>query len=484
MAVTQTLTTTPRFSAADAGTYTGFFSPTNNADVHSAGLLSLSVGASSMCSGKIYCGGVVYPILPARMDVSGRLRAQSDSALCVVDVQLDLVGGKMITGTVSGGDWVAPVVCQRSLFSQLRPTSFAGRYDVILSDGSSSADAPLGKAFLSVTVANNGNVTLAGALADNTLLTQQPTVRLNEDGSWPFYSSAQKTDAQGQAYSETVMGWVRLTAGGVDGTVVSGDVLWTCNDPTNSFSVALQAVGQSYSMMNPPAFWPAREQVHIYLLMGQSNMAGHGRITAIDKVPNLRVISFGADNFWQPGIDPLHKNHGVGPGLTFGKMMADKNPGVVIALIPVAVDSTSVSHWLRGTKLYENAVARAQLAMRWGTFKGFIWHQGENDALTSVALNYKTKLAQMIADIRADLGVPNAPFVVGEIPRFIYHRTEFGYASAVNKRLDGIPEIVPLTGCVSSEGLTSVPDGIHFDGPSQHKMGQGYAEIMSSLEAQ
>ena len=477
-------TTTPRFSAADAGTYTGLFCPTNNADVHNAGLLSLTVGASLICSGKIYCGGVVYRILPERMDVSGRLRAQSESALFLIDVQLDLVGGRTITGTVSDGHWVAPIVCRRSKFNQSRPTPFAGRYDVIFSDGSSSADAPLGKAFLAVTVANNGNVTLTGALADNTLLTQQSTVRINEDGSWPFYSSALKTNEQGQAFSETVMGSVQLVAGGADGTVVSGDVLWMCDDPTNSFSVPLQAVGQSYSMMNPPAFWPAREQVHIYLLMGQSNMAGHGRITAIDKVPNLRVISFGADNYWQPGIDPLHKNHGVGPGLTFGKLMAERNPGVVIALIPVAVDSTALSHWVRGTRLYNNAVARALLAMRWGTFKGFVWHQGENDATTSVALNYKTKLAQMISDIRTDLGVPNAPFVVGEIPHFIYHRTEFGWASAVNKRLDGIPDVVPLTGCVSSEGLTSVSDGIHFDGPSQHIMGQGYADIMSLLEAQ
>ena len=476
------LTTAPRFSAADAGVYTGLFCPTNGADVHDSGLVTITVGTSGLCSGKVYCDGVVYSLLPARLDATGKLRTQSNPAVFFIDAQLDLVGGKMISGTVSGSGWAAAVVCHRPVFSQLRPTSFAGRYDLIFSDGASSADAPLGKGFLAVTVANNGNVTFTGALADNTLITQQPTVSIGGDGTWSLFSTVQKVNGQGQGYVETVMGLVRVTGGGPEGMVVGGDVVWMCDDPTNSFSLPLQVVGSSYSMMNPPAFWPAREQVHIYLLMGQSNMAGHGHITAIDKVPSLRVISFGADNFWQPAIDPLHKNHGVGPGLTFGKAMAEKEPAAVIALIPVAVDSTSLSHWMPGTRLYQNAVARALLAMRWGTFKGFLWHQGENDALSSVALNYKVKLTQMIADIRSDLGAPNAPFVVGEIPHFIYHRTDFGWAAPVNKQLNAIPGIVPLTGCVSSDGLTAISDGIHFDAASQHVMGQGYAELMCQLE--
>lgn len=49
------------------------------------------------------------------------------------------------------------------------------------------------------------------------------------------------------------------------------------------------------------------------------------------------------------------------------------------------------------------------------TLEGFAWHQGYNDGMdrTDYANEYESNLANLIRDVRADLGVPDLPFVVG-----------------------------------------------------------------------
>ncbi|MEL7264208.1 MAG: sialate O-acetylesterase, partial [Planctomycetota bacterium] len=60
----------------------------------------------------------------------------------------------------------------------------------------------------------------------------------------------------------------------------------------------------------------------IFLLIGQSNMAGRGTVDEAAKQANPRVFSLNKDAMWVPAIDPLHFDKpglvGVGPGKTFG----------------------------------------------------------------------------------------------------------------------------------------------------------------------
>src|SRR3569833_2909425 len=119
---------------------------------------------------------------------------------------------------------------------------------------------------------------------------------------------------------------------------------------------------------------PQRESVHVYLLMGQSNMAGRGAVAETDKVPHPRVVMFDAKNEWVPMIDPVHFDKpqavGVGPGSQFGREMAEAYPKATIALVPCAVGGTPLSRWQKGGDLYEAAVVRAKAAMKDGTLKG------------------------------------------------------------------------------------------------------------------
>jgi len=87
---------------------------------------------------------------------------------------------------------------------------------------------------------------------------------------------------------------------------------------------------------------------HLYLLIGQSNMAGRGEVGPQDREIHPRVLALSKEGEWVPAIDPIHFDKpiaGVGPGRTFGKTMAAHDPSVRIGLIPCAVGGSPISTW-------------------------------------------------------------------------------------------------------------------------------------------
>jgi hypothetical protein len=233
---------------------------------------------------------------------------------------------------------------------------------------------------------------------------------------------------------------------------------------------------------------PAKQRLHVYLLMGQSNMAGRGQVGAVDKAPHPRVLTFTPGNTWAPAVEPITHDKptmlGVGPGLAFGKVMAEKYPEATIGLVSCAFGGTPLRRWERGGDLYSNAVHRAQLALRDGTLKGVLWHQGEADSGVATNANtYADRLAKMIADLRTDLGAPNLPFVAGELGEFFYLRQTNAspYVLVVNDALKHLPVRVPHTGCASSRGLKDKGDTLHFNAAAQHEFGRRYAQEMIVL---
>jgi hypothetical protein len=247
--------------------------------------------------------------------------------------------------------------------------------------------------------------------------------------------------------------------------------------------------GAQTNIAAPPVQLPVKEKLHLYLLMGQSNMAGRGQIGAEDKTPHPRVVLFTLQSNWEPAVEPVTHDKpgmlGVGPGLAFGKAMAASDPGATIGLVPCAVGGTPLKRWQRSGDLYSNAVQRARLAMREGTLKGIIWHQGESDSGAATNANsYGDRLSRMIQDIRADLGAPDLPFVVGQIGEYLYDRGpgHAAYTRVVNVALAALPEKVPATACAPSNGLKDKGDVLHFDAASQREFGRRYAAEMLRLQ--
>jgi Carbohydrate esterase, sialic acid-specific acetylesterase len=238
-----------------------------------------------------------------------------------------------------------------------------------------------------------------------------------------------------------------------------------------------------------PIKLPTKAKLHLYLLMGQSNMAGRGEIGTEDKTPHPRVLVLTTNNVWETAVEPITHDRksglGVGPSLAFGKAMAEKDPSVTIGLVPCAIGGTRLNRWQKGADLYERAVKRAQIAMKDGTLEGVLWHQGESDSGTNTLANsYGERLYQMIRDLRTDLGSTNLPFVAAQIGEFLYTRKDnpSPFAKTVNTALAKLPENVPFTACVSSHDLKDKGDNLHFDAASQREMGRRYATEMLQLQ--
>jgi hypothetical protein len=214
-----------------------------------------------------------------------------------------------------------------------------------------------------------------------------------------------------------------------------------------------------------------------------------GEIGEEDRTPHPRVLAFTADGRWEPAVEPVTRDRkgglGVGPGLAFGKAMAERDPGVTIGLIPCAVGGTPLSRWQKGGDLYADAVRRAKLAMEVGTLKGVIWHQGENDAAEEErAKSYGDRLAGAVRDLRIDLGTPELPFVAGQLGEFLYARSgnKSPFARTVNEALAALPGRLAHSACVPSAGLGHKGDELHFDAAAERELGRRFAAEMLRLQ--
>ena len=236
---------------------------------------------------------------------------------------------------------------------------------------------------------------------------------------------------------------------------------------------------------------PAKEKFHLFLLVGQSNMAGRGAVTPADKVPHPRVLMLNQAGEWVPAVDPLHFDKptaaGVGLGRSFADAVAAATPGVTIGLIPCAVGGSPIDAWQPGflypptqSHPWDDALRRAKLALPAGTLRGILWHQGESDANRELAPGYAAKLQDLVARLRAELAAPNVPFIAGQLGRFDGSPwSEF--KTQVDQAHRALPANVPHTAFVSAEGLKDKGDKTHFDSDSYREFGRRYAAAYLNL---
>ncbi|RYF71974.1 MAG: sialate O-acetylesterase [Cytophagaceae bacterium] len=239
----------------------------------------------------------------------------------------------------------------------------------------------------------------------------------------------------------------------------------------------------------PAGLTPAN--FHLYMLAGQSNMAGRGIVDVTDKTPHPRVWVLNKNNQWVPATEPLHFDKpavvGVGPGLAFGKQLAEEDTSVFIGLIPTAVGGSAIDAWQPGgyheqTKNYpyDEAIKRVKLAQESGTLHGILWHQGESDSKPELAATYEQKITQLIGRFRQVFNSPAVPVVVGTLGDFYVEKNPAG--TQVNAILRNVPTRITRVACVDASGLTDGGDATHFNAASARELGRRYATAMQALE--
>jgi hypothetical protein len=230
---------------------------------------------------------------------------------------------------------------------------------------------------------------------------------------------------------------------------------------------------------------------HLYLLAGQSNMAGRGEVATQDQIVHPRVFAMNKELQWTPAVDPVHFDKsiaGVGPGLTFAKIMAEHDPSIQVGLIPCAVGGSPITAWRPGSRYepldvfpYDNAIDRAKRALGKGVLKGILWHQGEGDSTDAEAAHYEGRLTDLVKTFRTDLAT-DLFFIVGTLADFFTKKNPQGIV--VNEALRRLPKLLQRTACVDSSDLEHKGDELHFCAQAARELGRRYAHAMLSAAGQ
>lgn len=248
----------------------------------------------------------------------------------------------------------------------------------------------------------------------------------------------------------------------------------TAETPTNNFPVVVEKVKTL----------PPKETFYIFLMAGQSNMAGRGIVQPQDTIQDMHVLTLDKNNEWVYAKEPLHYYEpgrtGLDCGLSFGKKLAKLyGNNITVGLVPCAIGGSSIEQWLgdsvyRNVALYSNFLKKANIAKQYGTIKGLLWHQGESNS-GNAYVRYKEKMDTLFTRMRKDLGSPDLPVYAGQLASFLVKRNQ-PHAQEINHDLQSMSQSFKNFHVINTQDLTSKPDTLHFDSPSQRKMGERFAE--------
>lgn len=251
-------------------------------------------------------------------------------------------------------------------------------------------------------------------------------------------------------------------------------------------------------MLSQQAFTQPDTSFHIYLMFGQSNMEGAGKIESQDLVTHPRVkmmqdltCSNLNRNYgeWYTASPPLNRCwSGLGPGDSFGRMLgAEAPPYVTIGLINASVSGCNIYIYKKGCPDGLDAASQgipfdcgyawlldlAKKAQQVGVIKGIIFHQGETNTGDP---NWKYTVQQIVKDLKADLGLGDIPFLAGELLYAQYNSC----CSAHNVEINKLPDLIPNAFVISAAGLPGA-DYAHFTSASYRTLGERYARKMLQL---
>ena len=227
----------------------------------------------------------------------------------------------------------------------------------------------------------------------------------------------------------------------------------------------------------------SKEKYDVFLLIGQSNMAGRGYMIEGDDLPfSKNVFLLNDKGEIEPASNPLNKYstirkempmQRIGPGFGFSRKLAEKT-GRKILLVVNARGGSSIKDWKVGAEkaYYNEAVRRTEQALAHnGKLKAILWHQGETDATDH---GYMEELADMVTNMRKDLKARKVPFIAGEIAYWMKEYEGF------NERIVNISEYISNSACISAENCSMLKDeeDPHFSREAQIILGERYADAV------
>jgi hypothetical protein len=229
----------------------------------------------------------------------------------------------------------------------------------------------------------------------------------------------------------------------------------------------------------------------VFLLAGQSNMAGHGQGAELPeeyRKPPANVQIFEAGKLRPLAPRPTKQNPAggsFGPELSFGHELSRAMPDRNIILVKHAVGGTSLDgHWNpnRRGRLYDQLLGDYRAAIQGRTVElgGVLWSQGGADAKAEASARaYAANLKELIETFRKDLEARDLPFYIGgarpEDPTSSAVKAKFPHMEVVRAAFVDAQRNVPHVRLVSTVDLTMRSDGIHYDTAGQLEFGKRFA---------
>ena len=247
---------------------------------------------------------------------------------------------------------------------------------------------------------------------------------------------------------------------------------------------------------------------YVFLCFGQSNMEGGGAILESELLPDPRFkVLADFDNpgrgwlkgNWYDAVPPLtRRTKGISLVDGFGRAMVKGLPkNIRVGVVKVGVSGTKIELWDKAhyrdylatadawkVKLaneydanpYQYFIELAKIAQRSGVIKGILLHQGESNAEDR---QWPSKVKTVYSDIISDLRLKPAevPLLAGEV----VGADQQGEKAMANDIIRKLPEVLPNSYVISSQGLPCNPDHLHFTGDGYRKFGERYAEKMMEL---
>ncbi len=246
-------------------------------------------------------------------------------------------------------------------------------------------------------------------------------------------------------------------------------------------SVSILRIDNDYPVSSLP--------VKVFLLAGQSNMQGAGsnsELVAPYTETNTNVSIYVNDR-WQylaPGMGASATR--FGPEMAFARQMAGALYHDNVALIKLALGGTSLDYYWRAPDsqgenagpLYTQFTQTITDALGYCTdyeIVGMLWQQGESDANTEARANvYEQNLTDFITAVRAYVGVPQMPFMVGQVS----DSQIWPYRDIVRAAQQAVADSMENVSLVSADGLTILSDEMHYDTAGTLELGRRFAFSM------
>lgn len=213
----------------------------------------------------------------------------------------------------------------------------------------------------------------------------------------------------------------------------------------------------------------------IYLLAGQSNMMGKGKISELPA--SYRHTPSNVKFYYQGREKGLAQFAYFGPEIGFAHEIARAFPNDQHIIIKQAATGSTIERWLPGQALYKGLLRQVGFSLPEEHDKkidAIVWMQGESDARSAdLAGQYGGRLNRLIHGLRNDLNSPHSMFIFGQInPEDL----AFSKVAQVQASQRQVQQASTNTILVSTDGLGKLYDHVHYNANGQLELGKRFAK--------